>query len=93
MKSYLVIAIIGAALWYEYHQRVTKKNKQKKPVGVARSTGRGVRQATQFSTTGSTSPGSGVQPTQPDMSTTWGIGGGDNIGYTGPSYKPNRGAR
>jgi hypothetical protein len=91
MKGWLIVAIIAVALWYSYHSKLNKKSKGKKPVGVARSTGSGVRQATQFSTTGSTSPGSGVQPVQPSMASTWGIGGGRNIGYTGPSYKTAKG--
>jgi hypothetical protein len=88
VKAYFVIIILGIALWYEYNHRLTTTKRQQKPVGVARSTGRGVRQATQFSGTGSSSPGSGVQTTQPAMGSTWGFGGDYGPGLTGPTYLP-----
>jgi hypothetical protein len=88
MKAYIVIAIIAIALWWEYSHRLEKARRQQRPPGVTRITGSGVRQATQFSGSGSASPGSGVLPVQPSMATTWGITGGAGPGFTGPSYLP-----
>lgn len=90
MKAYIVFAVIAFAIWYEYRQRLNRRAPiRTRPIGVARSTGRGVRQSTQLSGSGSASPGSGVMQQQPDMATTWGITGGAGPGYTGPTYRNN----
>lgn len=95
MKAYFVIVILGIALWWEYQNRLSKTpgkssgRVRRNPRGVAATTGSGVRQATQFSTTGSASPGSGVLPVQPSLLSTWGVAGQYGIGLTGPSYSPH----
>ena len=65
MKTWIVVALLVAALYWEHRRKLNQKN-QRRGVGRARtingvvpSTGSGVRQATQFSTTGSRSQGSG----------------------------------
>ena len=93
MRSYIIIFVIIAAVFYEVHRRRSRTKSQQKPVGVVRTTGSGVRQSTQFSTTGSTSPGSGVPATQPNMLSTWGVGGTYGPGLSGPSYGQTRRTR
>jgi hypothetical protein len=93
MKAYLVIIILAVAVWWEYDNRLKKRRSQQRPVGVTRSIGRGVRQATQLSSSGNSSPGSGVQATQPAMHSTWGVGGTYGPGLTGPSYLPQHSSR
>jgi hypothetical protein len=87
MKPWMLIAA-AVVLWFWWnHQKQTQQNNtRRRPLGVASTTGRGIRQATQFSGTGSTSPGSGVLTMQPAMGSSWGIGGGSVVGMTGPSY-------
>lgn len=85
MKAYIVLIILAAAVWWEYNHRLNKQKGQR-PVGVTPSLGRGVRQATMLSSSGNSSPGSGVQSQQPAMGSSWGIGGAYGPGLTGPTY-------
>ena len=97
MKAWVVIAVLVAALYWEHRQRLNRSQQQRGPgrrgsnrytSGVVRSTGSNVRQATQFATSGSSSPGSGVQSIQPAMASTWAIGGVFGPGNVGPTYLP-----
>lgn len=94
MKAWIVIAILVAALYWEHRNRLNKTaqrrgvGRARQPMGVTRTTGSGVRQATQFSTTGSRSPGSGAQSLQPAMQSSWAIGGQYGPGLVGPTYAP-----
>lgn len=97
-RIYLVVFLVGVFIAYQYHRkmqgRITRspqrggvtRSRSSSSTGLTRSTGSGARSATQFSSTGSSSPGSGVQVVQPNMTSTWGVGGGYGIGFTGPSY-------
>jgi hypothetical protein len=101
MRTWIVILLLVAALYWEYRHRLNKSNPRgvgrpvstRQPMGVVRSTGSGVRQSTQFSTTGSRSPGSGSQVTQPAMHATWAIGGVYGPGNVGPTYLPQHASK
>lgn len=100
MRTWIVILLLVAALYYEHRRKLAQAprgvghgRRPMTPRGVTRSTGSGVRQATQFSTTGSSSPGSGLQTRQPSMGSTWGIGGVYGPGNVGPTYLPQHASR
>jgi hypothetical protein len=90
MKAWIVIAALVAVLYWQHRKNLAKiqpKGPGRRPSGVVRSTGSHARQATQFSSTGSRSPGSGVQTQQPDLQSTWSIGGRYGPGNVGPTYQ------
>jgi hypothetical protein len=103
MKAWIVILVLVAALYWEHRQRLNRSAQARgvgnrfssRPLatGIVRSTGNRIRQATQFSTTGSGSPGSGVQTQQPAMQSTWAIGGIFGPGNVGPSYLPEHSSK
>jgi hypothetical protein len=88
-KGWVLLAVVAFALYVEYQHRL-QANRTRRGPGVARGTSSYVRQATQFASTGSNSPGSGIMTVQPDMASTWGITGGSGPGYTGPTYYRNQ---
>lgn len=92
MKGYFILILIGLAIAWEYHRRLRIRNSSNLlGPGTTKSTGSGVRQATQFSSTGSTTPGSGVLPVQPTLTSTWGISGLYGPGHTGVSVRKANG--
>jgi hypothetical protein len=86
MKVWILVLVVLAVLWWAHQRQQKQQQTWQRPLGVVSNKGRGVRQATQFSSTGGQSPGSGVLVRQPDMNGSWGVGGGQIIGLTGPSY-------
>lgn len=86
---YILVLAVAAVLWYHYHTKMQKQRRaSSRPPGVQNMSRR--KNVTQFSSTGSASPGSGVPSVQPALATTWGIGGDYSPGYTGPSYRRGR---
>ena len=91
-RAWIVLAVLVAALYWEHRRKLNRSmmrqgvGRPRTAPGVTRSTGSGIRQATQFSTTGSSSAGSGIQSVQPEMQSTWGIGGQYGAGNVGPTY-------
>lgn len=100
MKGF-VIALIILGVWLAHKRGAlsldgktsTKPKPRPRSIISTLSPGFGSGVNSAVSTSGSSTPGSGVPSTQPALASSWSIGGAYNIGNVGVTYRKVKGNR